>query len=211
MSVQLDKTVRSFVKSLENNSAKKKTSGYTKSAEVIRVSDGIAWVHFVGGVDETPAEMAVAAKAGDIVRVQVSGKNAVVTGNMTAPPDDSGGVLDKVEEIVDRVGDFDPDDMPKIERVATEYCLATATSIPEDGEFEDIQYEDSDWSEEPDEYPEGETEEVEKTLTITTGLSEITDRINVPMATDVDSVTVDGVEFDDWDLMEEGTGMGVVP
>lgn len=67
----------------------KKTSAYDTDAEVVRVdSDGTAWVHIPNGVPETPAKLAVDAKASDKVRVRVSGKKAVVTGNITAPPTD---------------------------------------------------------------------------------------------------------------------------
>ena len=64
----------------------KGTEPYDTTAEVLRVEDGIAWVHIPGGVAETPVEMSVDAKAGDTVRVRVSGGQAWISGNNTEPP-----------------------------------------------------------------------------------------------------------------------------
>lgn len=61
---------------------------YDATAEVVRVEDGVAWVHIPGGVDETPAFMSVSAKPGDSVRVRVANGQAWISGNETAPPTD---------------------------------------------------------------------------------------------------------------------------
>lgn len=66
----------------------KATSPYDATAEVVRVDESTAWVHFPGGVDETPAAMTVNAKPGDKVRVRVAGGQAWLTGSDTAPPTD---------------------------------------------------------------------------------------------------------------------------
>ena len=67
---------------------KSKTSPYDETAEVRRIDGNIAWVHIPGGVDETPVQLTVNAKAGDFVQVRVSGGRAWITGNSTAPPTD---------------------------------------------------------------------------------------------------------------------------
>lgn len=67
---------------------KRKTSAYDTSAEVKRVSNGTAWVHIPGGVDETPVKLTSNAKPGDSVQVRVSGGRAWITGNATNPPTD---------------------------------------------------------------------------------------------------------------------------
>lgn len=61
---------------------------YDTTARVVRVEDGVAWVHIPGGVDETPAELTIDAKVGDTVQVRVSGGRAFLIGNNTAPPTD---------------------------------------------------------------------------------------------------------------------------
>lgn len=67
---------------------RQKPAPYDTSAEVVRVEDGIAWVHIPGGVDETPVKLTIAAEPGDTVQVRVSGGSAWLTGNATAPPTD---------------------------------------------------------------------------------------------------------------------------
>ena len=69
-------------------SINKGPSPYDVQAEVRRVEDGVAWVHIPGGVDETPVNLTMNAKKGDIVQVRVSGGNAWLTGNGTNPPTD---------------------------------------------------------------------------------------------------------------------------
>ena len=65
-----------------------KTKAYDVTAKVTRVEDGKMFVHIPGGVDETPVDMTVSAKAGDLVKVRVANGRAWVTGNATAPPTD---------------------------------------------------------------------------------------------------------------------------
>lgn len=67
---------------------KKKSIPYDTYAKVIRIDGGTAWVHIPGGVDETPVVLTVNAKAGDSVLVRVSGGNAWIVGNSSAPPTD---------------------------------------------------------------------------------------------------------------------------
>ena len=64
------------------------TEAYDTSAIVVRTEGSTAWVHIPGGVDETPVEMSINASAGDTVRVRVSGGQAWLIGNNTAPPTD---------------------------------------------------------------------------------------------------------------------------
>ena len=71
-----------------NESQKKGTSAYDTQGEVVRVDGNTAWVHFAGGVDETPVRMTVNASVGDNVQVRVSGGDAFLIGNGTAPPTD---------------------------------------------------------------------------------------------------------------------------
>lgn len=70
------------------NANKKKTTAYDTMAEVVRVEGNTAWVHINGGVTETPAEMTISCKKGDIVRVRVANGSAYLIGNNTAPPTD---------------------------------------------------------------------------------------------------------------------------
>lgn len=67
---------------------KKATSAYDILATVTRIEGGTAWVHVDGGVEETPVEMTIACKKGDVVRVRFSGGYAYTIGNSTAPPTD---------------------------------------------------------------------------------------------------------------------------
>lgn len=71
-----------------------KPEPYDTTAEVVRIEDGIAWVHIPGGVDETPADMTINAKEGDQVQVRISGGKAFLTGNATAPPTDDAKAIE---------------------------------------------------------------------------------------------------------------------
>ena len=66
----------------------KKPTAYDSTATVRRIEGQTAWVHIPGGVDETPVKMTIAAKVGDTVQVRVSGGQAFMVGNATAPPTD---------------------------------------------------------------------------------------------------------------------------
>lgn len=66
----------------------KDPEAYDTTATVRRVEGGTAYVHIPGGVDETPVDLTIDAKAGDTVQVRVSGGRAWLVGNRTAPPTD---------------------------------------------------------------------------------------------------------------------------
>ena len=79
-------TEKEFLKVLNNKD--KGPKPYDTTAEVVRVEDGIAWVHIDGGVEETPAELTINAVKGDHVKVRLVGGQAYLIGNGTAPPTD---------------------------------------------------------------------------------------------------------------------------
>ena len=89
------KIVKELIEALTRS--EKKTSAYDTVAEVVRVEDDVAWVHIPGGVDETPVQMSVNSRVGDTVRVRVSGGQAWLMGNDTAPPTDD-KKADKAQE-----------------------------------------------------------------------------------------------------------------
>ena len=78
---------------LIKESEKQGTTGYDTQAEVLRVEGNTAWVHIPGGVQETPVNLTIAAKAGDLVQVRVAGGNAWLVGNASAPPTDDGTAI----------------------------------------------------------------------------------------------------------------------
>jgi hypothetical protein len=67
---------------------KKNTEPVDLPATVVRIAGQKAWVHFDGGVDETPASMTIDCKKGDSVMVRLSGGSAYIIGNYSAPPTD---------------------------------------------------------------------------------------------------------------------------
>ena len=67
---------------------KAKTSAYDSTATVRRIEGSTAWVHIPGGIDETPVELTISAKIGDVVQVRVGGGRAWIVGNASAPPTD---------------------------------------------------------------------------------------------------------------------------
>lgn len=81
---QIVKTLRETI----DGAKSKKPSPYDTPAQVIRVEDGIAWVHIPGGVDETPVKLTVNAVPGDEVQIRVGGGSAWIVGNASAPPTD---------------------------------------------------------------------------------------------------------------------------
>ena len=87
MSAKTDTIIKGIMTSIENITDPK-TEFYDASATVQRVEDGIAWVHFTGGADETPAKLTMSCKPGDEVLVRVSGGSAFLVGNISAPPTD---------------------------------------------------------------------------------------------------------------------------
>lgn len=84
MSAQ-DQIIKQLADSMRKPS---KTSSYDTTAKVVRIEDGVCWVHIDGGADETPVSMTINAKEGDDVQVRVGGGGAWLTGNRTAPPTD---------------------------------------------------------------------------------------------------------------------------
>lgn len=77
-----------FVKEIALAMKESKTKPYDTVAKVLRVDERTAYVHIDGGADETPAQMAINCKAGDSVKIRVSGGRAWLTGNLTSPPTD---------------------------------------------------------------------------------------------------------------------------
>lgn len=77
-----------FVKEIASAMKESKTKAYDTVAKVLRIDEKTAYVHIDGGADETPAQMAINCKAGDVVKIRVSGGKAWITGNITAPPTD---------------------------------------------------------------------------------------------------------------------------
>lgn len=78
-----------------------KTTAYDTPATVRRVENGVAYVHIEGGVDETPVQLTIDAKAGDTVQVRVSGGRAWITGNSSAPPTDDRTAKQAVQKAED--------------------------------------------------------------------------------------------------------------
>ena len=76
---------KKFVDALKS---KKQPSAYDTKATVKRIENRTAWVQLAGGLTETPVQMSINAKPGDVVNVRLSGGNAWITGNNTAPPTD---------------------------------------------------------------------------------------------------------------------------
>lgn len=87
MSVTTEKILDELTGAIKNIGTSK-TAPFDSIATLVRIDDGTGWVHFEGGVDETPVRMTVDAKEGDIVQVRVSGGDAFLIGNSTAPPTD---------------------------------------------------------------------------------------------------------------------------
>lgn len=86
-----------FVKEIASAMKQSKTKAYDTVAEVLRVDEKTAYVHIDGGADETPAQMAINCKSGDMVKIRVSGGKAWLTGNLTSPPTDD-TVAEKVKQ-----------------------------------------------------------------------------------------------------------------
>ena len=81
--------MNNLIKELKNAIAKEKgTSAYDTDAKVVRIDGTTAWVHIPGGVEETPVNMSINARTGDMVRVRVENGGAYLLGNMTSPPTD---------------------------------------------------------------------------------------------------------------------------
>ena len=100
MGSEFNKMIREFVDTIKD-APNSKPSPYDTQAEVRRVDGDIAWVHIPGGVDETPVQLTTNAKKGDIVQVRISGGNAWLYGNQTAPPtDDTKAIIAEKKAVV---------------------------------------------------------------------------------------------------------------
>lgn len=86
--MSLNEIVKTMQDAVNRQAEQAKPGGYDTTATVRRIEDGVAWVHIPGGVDETPVKLTIDAKAGDNVQVRVSGGNAFLVGNASAPPTD---------------------------------------------------------------------------------------------------------------------------
>ena len=91
-----------FVKEIALAMKESKTKPYDTVAKVLRVDEKTAYVHIDGGADETPAQLAINCKAGDSVKIRVSGGKAWLTGNLTSPPTDD-TVANKASKTVAKV------------------------------------------------------------------------------------------------------------
>lgn len=96
------KALNEFVKEIASAMKQSKTKAYDTVAKVLRVDEKTAYVHIDGGADETPAQMAINCKAGDSVKIRVSGGRAWLTGNLTSPPTDD-TAANKVNKTVTKV------------------------------------------------------------------------------------------------------------
>ena len=88
MASGMDKLAKEL-KTMMNASDDRKPKPYDTQAEVLRVEDGVAWVHIPGGVEETPVRLTMDAKKGDMVNIHVANGSAWITGNGTSPPTDN--------------------------------------------------------------------------------------------------------------------------
>ena len=87
MSTSLSKMAREL-QSIISETDSRKTKPFDSEAEVVKVEDDYVYVHFAGGVDETPVRKTMDANVGDKVQVRVSSGKAWLIGNATAPPTD---------------------------------------------------------------------------------------------------------------------------
>lgn len=82
--MSLTRQLINAVKSVQES----KTKPYDTKATVTRVEGDTVWVHFAGGVEETPVAKTIDAKEGDVVNVRVANGGAFLMGNGSAPPTD---------------------------------------------------------------------------------------------------------------------------
>lgn len=81
-------TVNNIANAVLKSQKSSSTSAYDTSATVTRVTGEEVFVHIDGGVPETPCQKTIDCKAGDVVKIRISGGKAWITGNATAPPTD---------------------------------------------------------------------------------------------------------------------------
>ena len=84
---KIEQLSREIVDAMHNK--RTEPTPYDSKGVVRSVSDGVAYVHIYGGIDETPVQLTVDASVGDEVLVRVSGGRAYLVGNSTAPPTDN--------------------------------------------------------------------------------------------------------------------------
>ena len=87
MASKTDKIEKDLMEAIKR-AAEPKTMPFDEEAEVVRIDGDIAWVHFAGGVPETPVKMTIDCKKGDMVQVHVASDGAFLVGNATSPPTD---------------------------------------------------------------------------------------------------------------------------
>lgn len=102
----MSKLVQDLAKAMRTASGSK-TKPADDTAVVRRIEGGTAWVHIPGGVDETPVEMTIDCKPGEMVKVRRAGGKAWLVGNGSAPPTDDtkanqvGERLEEVAQVID--------------------------------------------------------------------------------------------------------------
>ena len=151
---------------LTKGKIKKSPKGYDTKGIVNRVDtvSKKAYVHFYGGVDETPVDLTINCSKGDIVQVRVGGGRAWIVGNQTAPPTDDKAVNilkhtvnnlqtqmnDSVEKLEEEIEEIEPGEGKLIERIATEYILSELNYLVDDEvvPYEPTPGEPMEWSEE---------------------------------------------------------------
>ena len=153
-------TEKEFLKVLNNKD--KGPKPYDTTAEVVRVEDGVAWVHIDGGVEETPAELTINAVKGDHVKVRLVGGQAFLIGNGTAPPTDDRVANDalgvatgarvvavQAEEVANVT---EQKTRPAITSMITYYKLSNGTpDQPTEDDHEGWSEEEPEWNQESDE------------------------------------------------------------
>lgn len=153
-------TEKEFLKVLNNKD--KGPKPYDTTAEVVRVEDGVAWVHIDGGVEETPAELTINAMKGDKVKVRLVGGQAFLIGNGTAPPtddrvaNDALGVATGARVVAveaEKVANVtEQKTRPAITSMITYYKLSNGTpDQPTEDDHEGWSEEEPEWNPESDE------------------------------------------------------------
>lgn len=90
------KTIKDLISAIRTKD--KKTVPYDAEGRVVDVTGEYAMVHLVGGVQQTPVRMTLSCKVGDRVKVRVSGGQAWISGNLTAPPTDDSVAKEAAEQ-----------------------------------------------------------------------------------------------------------------
>ena len=145
-----------------NNLNKGGTKPYDTSAVVKRIEGNTAWVHIDQGVEETPVEMTIACKAGDTVKVRLSGGMAYLLGNNTAPPTDdrtalealgTAGIARKMAKSAEKVANTtEQHTRPAITSMITYYKLSNGTPAqPTEESHAGWSQDEPEWDPESDE------------------------------------------------------------